>query len=460
MNPTQSPIFEQLERIFRAGLQRADPYAMIAEHVHLDGDTLTVQFENEMQRFDLAQFQRIYVFGAGKASARMAQAIEAILGERITKGVISVKYQHTAPLSRIRLIEAAHPVPDEASLQGAREVAALARTFDEHTLVINLISGGGSALFDGLLEYEDAGRHVQLTLDDLRQTTQTLLACGADITEINCIRKHISTVKGGRFVKLLYPATSLNLILSDVIGDRLDAIASGLTVPDASTFAEALSILQKYGIAEKLPPAVRRAIELGAAGAIPETPKAGDPSFSRTHNLLIGTLVNSLLAAAEEARRLGYTPVILSSQLVGEARELAKMLLGIARDVKKRDLLVHKPACLIGGGETTVTLRGSGKGGRNQEMALAFLAEMKTDPATSTGVYFLSASTDGSDGPTDAAGAFAGWELVHAAQAADLRPEEYLKNNDSYHFYESLGGLLKTGPTGTNVCDLQIVIVV
>ncbi len=460
MNPNQSPIFEQLERIFRAGLQRADPYAMIADHVHLEGNTLTVQFENEMQRFDLGQFQRIYVFGAGKASARMAQAIEAILGERITQGVISVKYQHTAPLSRIRLIEAAHPVPDEASLRGAREVAALARSFDEQTLVINLISGGGSALFDGLLEYEEDGRHIELTLADLRQTTQTLLACGADITEINCIRKHISTVKGGRFIKLLYPATSLNLILSDVIGDRLDAIASGLTVPDASTFGEALAILQKYAIAEKLPPAVRRAIELGADGAIPETPKAGDPSFNRTHNLLIGTLVNSLMAAAEEARRLGYTPMILSSQLVGEARELAKMLLGIARDVKKRDLLVRKPACLIGGGETTVTLRGSGKGGRNQEMALAFLAEMKTDPATSTDVYFLSASTDGSDGPTDAAGAFAGWELIHAAQAANLRPEEYLKNNDSYHFYESIGALLKTGPTGTNVCDLQIVIVV
>lgn len=460
MNPLNSPIFEQLEHIFRTGLKRADPYAMIADHVHLDGDTLTVQFENELQRFDLAQYQRIYVFGAGKASARMAQAVEAILGERITQGVISVKYQHTAPLNRIRLIEAAHPVPDEASLRGAREVASLARTFDEHTLVINLISGGGSALFDGLLEYEDAGRPVELTLDDLRRTTQTLLACGADITEINCIRKHISTVKGGRFVRLLYPATSLNLILSDVIGDRLDAIASGLTVPDASTFAEALAILEKYTIASAMPPAVRRAIELGAAGAIPETPKPGDPSFSRTHNLLIGTLVHSLLAAAEEARRLGYTPVILSSQLVGEAREVAKVLLGIARDVKKRDLLVHKPACLIGGGETTVTLRGTGKGGRNQEMALAFLCEMKHDPASSSDVYFLSASTDGSDGPTDAAGAFAGWELVHAAQAGGLQPEEYLKNNDSYHFYESLGGLLKTGPTGTNVCDLQIAIIV
>src|SRR5512138_3409071 len=199
MNFPDSAGYEHLERIFRAGLKRADPYAMIADHVRLEGDWLTVQFENEQQRFDLAKFRRIFVFGAGKASARMAQAVEALLGERITAGVIAVKYQHTAPLQRIRLIEAAHPVPDEASLRGGREVAALARDFDDQTLVINLISGGGSALFDGLLEYEDAGRKFALTLADLRQTTQVLLACGANITEINCIRKHISTVKGGRF---------------------------------------------------------------------------------------------------------------------------------------------------------------------------------------------------------------------------------------------------------------------
>lgn len=459
MKFTDAPVYEHLERIFRAGLQRADPYAMIADHVRLDGETLVVQFETETRRFDLGQFQRVYVFGAGKASARMAQAVEAILGERITAGVVAVKYQHTAPLTRIRLIEAAHPLPDEASLRGAREVAALARDFDDTTLVINLISGGGSALFDGLLEYEEDGRTTALTLEDLRCTTRVLLACGADISEINCIRKHISTVKGGRYVRLLYPATSLNLILSDVIGDRLDTIASGLTVPDASTFIQAQAIVEKYGISAALPPAVRRAIELGAAEAIPETPKAGDPSFERTHNLLIGTLVHSLLAAAGEARRLGYNPVILSSQLVGEARELAKVLLGIARDVKKRDLLAPKPACVIGGGETTVTLRGSGLGGRNQEMALSFLCEMKTDPDSSRGVAFLSASTDGSDGPTDAAGAFAGWELLEAARAAGLKPEEFLQNNDSYHFYAALNGLLKTGPTGTNVCDLQIVIV-
>ena len=451
--------FTDLERIFRAGLDRADPYRMFIDHLTLQGSLLKVQFENESLTFDLAQFTRIFVFGAGKATARMAQAIEAILGSRISDGLIAVKYGYTAPLDRVRQVEAAHPVPDENSLRGAREIAALCRTFDEQTLVINLISGGGSALFDGLIEYEDGGRRVALTLQDLQRTTQALLACGADITEINCLRKHISTVKGGRFVGLLYPATSVNFILSDVIGDRLDAIASGLTVPDRSTFGEAWAIVQKYGIAGQLPEGVRRALELGAAGQIAETPKPGDPVFTRTHNVLIGTLYNSLLAAAEQARDMGYHPLVLSSQWIGEARELGKILAGMARDVHKHGLLAPRPACLIGGGETTVTLRGSGKGGRNQEMALAFLNEMRNDPATAPEIYFLSASTDGSDGPTDAAGAFASWDLVQQARQQALNPEVYLQNNDSYHFFQALDALLKTGPTGTNICDLQITLI-
>jgi glycerate 2-kinase len=448
-----------LEHIFRAGLDRADPYRMFIDHLSLEGSRLKVQFEDESLAFDLAQFNRIFVFGAGKATARMAQAIESILGSRISAGLIAVKYGYSAPLNHIRQVEAAHPIPDENSLLGARQIAALCRTFDERTLVLNLISGGGSALFDGLIEYEEDGRKVALTLQDLQRTTQALLACGADITEINCLRKHISTVKGGRFVSLLYPATSVNFILSDVIGDRLDAIASGLTVPDRSTFGEAWAIVQKYGIAGQLPDGVRRALELGVAGLIPETPKPGDPVFDRTHNVLIGTLYNSLLAAAERARALGYHPLVLSSQLVGEARELGKILCGMARDVYKHGILAPRPACLIGGGETTVTLHGSGKGGRNQEMALAFLNELKNDPVSAQEIFFLSASTDGSDGPTDAAGAFASWELYHQAQQQALNPEAYLQNNDSYHFFQVLDALLKTGPTGTNVCDLQIAII-
>jgi hydroxypyruvate reductase len=450
---------DPLTRIFQAALDRADPYRMLVEHVTLDGETLSIQFEGQHQRVDLSQFRRVYVFGAGKASARMAQAVEAILGERITAGVVAVKYGHTAPLSRVRLVEAAHPVPDANSLRAAAEIAELARDFDERTLVINLVSGGGSALFDGLQSYPDGERTVQLTLDDLRATTQALLACGAEIGEINCIRKHLSTVKGGRLARRLYPATLLSFILSDVIGDRLDAIASGLTVPDRSTFGEAAAVVRKYGLEGRLPPAVARLIELGAAGQIDETPKPGDPAFERCHNLLIGTLYHSLLAAQEQARALGYHPLVLTSQLTGEAREAAKFLLGIAKDVKKRGLLAEKPACLIAGGETTVTLSGGGKGGRNQEMALAFLAELKADPAGAEGIYFLSASTDGSDGPTDAAGAFASLELLERAAALGLDPAAFLAIHDSYHFFAPLGALLKTGPTGTNVCDVQVILV-
>jgi hydroxypyruvate reductase len=451
---------DHLERIFRAGLNRADPYRMFEDHLQLEDNILKIQFEQETRVIDLARYQRIFVFGAGKATARMAQAVEDLLGERITGGMIAVKYGHTATLRRVQQIEAAHPVPDENSLRTAREIAALAAGFDEATLVINLISGGGSALFDGLLSYEENGQAVEITLADLQRTTQALLRCGADINEINCIRKHISTVKGGRLVRLLSPATTINFILSDVIGDRLDVIASGLTVADDSTFAQALQVLDKYSIADQIAPAVLRALQLGAAGKIPETPKAGDPAFEHSHNLLIGTLYHSLLAAGDEARSLGYHTLVLSSQLTGEARELAKFMMGLARDVQQHELAAPRPACLIAGGESTVTLRGSGKGGRNQEMALAFLCEMKTDPAVLAGVSFLSASTDGSDGPTDAAGAFASLALYRAALECGLNPEEYLRNNDSYTFFDQLGGLLKTGPTGTNVCDLQIVLVV
>jgi len=454
-----NPYLNHLEQIFRAGLLRADPYQMFIDHLTLEGDVLKVQFEDELRVFDLSRFRRIVILGAGKASARMAQAVEDVLGERISAGLIAVKYGYTADLRIVRQMEAGHPVPDENSLRAAREAAALAAGLDEATLVINLISGGGSALFEGLIEVPGDGG-VALTLADLQQTTQVLLRCGAEIQEINCLRKHLSTVKGGQLVRLLYPATTLNFILSDVIGDRLDAIASGLTVPDSTTFADAQAVIERYAIADQLPATVGRAIALGVAGQIPETPKPGDPIFERSHNLLLGSLYNSLLAAGEAARALGYNTLVLTSQLTGEARELAKFLVGLARDTQKRQLAAPRPACLIAGGESTVTLRGSGRGGRNQEMALAFLCEMKTDPATLEGVYFLSAATDGSDGPTDAAGAFAALPLYQAALQQGLRPEDYLKNNDAYTFYQALGGLLKTGPTGTNVCDLQIVLIV
>jgi len=449
--------FDHLRQIFQAGLARVDPYGMLVDHVHLDGNRLVVAFDGHHHQVDLTDFDRILVLGAGKASARMAKAIEDILGPRIEGGLVSVKTGHGEPLARIEVMESAHPTPDASSVAAARRIASLAAGADRRTLILNLVSGGGSALLCSPLEDKAAG--VALTLDDKQQVTGALLASGADIAEINCVRKHLSGVKGGRLVRLMAPARSLNFILSDVVGDRLDTIASGLTSPDRTTFAQALAILEAYHLGDKLPPAVLQALRLGAAGRIAETLKPEDPEVSLATNILIGTNRAAVLAACETARGLGYNVAALTSSLTGEARQVAKVLFGIARDVRDGDLLVRKPALVIAGGETVVTLTGKGKGGRNQEMALAFLAELAKDPQEGRGIYFLSASTDGSDGPTDAAGAFASAELLAAAGAAGLSIDAYLRNNDSYHFFEAIGQLLKTGPTRTNVCDLHMVVV-
>ncbi len=451
--------FSDLEAIFRAGLARVDPYAMLKDCVLVEGGGLTAHTETEEEWIDLAQIERIYVLGVGKAAAPMARAMEEILAESLTGGIIATKYGYAETLRRIHIIEAGHPVPDENSLRAGQEMLELGRSFNEKTLAIVLVSGGGSALCEVLPAFEVENRQVQITLEDLRRTTEALLACGATINEINCIRKHLSLLKGGQFLRAIQPARSLTLILSDVVGDRLDTIASGLTAPDQTTFRAAQEIAERYGIRSQLPQAVLDYFELGLAGKVPETPKAGDPVFASSRNLLIGTNVRALGAAAEKARRLGYHTAVLSSQLVGEAREAAKFLLGIARDVRKQDLLVRKPACIIAGGETTVTLHGNGLGGRNQEMALSFLYEMEKDPAQCAGITFLAASTDGSDGPTDAAGAFASLGLLEAARMIGLEIGKYLANNDSYNLFKQIDGLLKTGPTRTNVCDIQILII-
>jgi len=298
-----------------------------------------------------------------------------------------------------------------------------------------------------------------LTLADLQAVTRTLLACGATIHELNCVRKHLSQIKGGQLAQWLYPATSINLILSDVVGDQLETIASGMTVPDESTFEEALQILQYYDVLDQLPPTVISVLREGAAGHLPETPTADNPIFKATHNLLLGSNHQSVVAAAEQAKQLGYHTLILSSQITGEAREVAKMFVGIAREIQQHDHPIPKPACVIAGGETTVTLRGHGKGGRNQELALSFVNELRQTPHGNDGIYFLSAATDGIDGLTDAAGAFAAQPVLEKSLALNLNPSHYLRNNDSYRFFQQTGFLLKTGATHTNVGDLHILIV-
>ncbi|WP_236615107.1 glycerate kinase [Desulfovibrio sp. X2] len=455
---TMTPLSD-LERIFDAALTRIDPYKMIVDHVRLQGSRLSVAFEDQRHEVDLTDFDRILVLGAGKASARMARAFEDILGDRISEGLVSVKYGHGEPLSHVRVMEAGHPAPDENGVEAARAMVELARGLTGRTLVLNLVSGGGSALLPCPLVHDDGADSVRLTLSDKQRMTAALFASGADIGEINCVRKHISGVKGGRLLQLMAPATSLNFILSDVVGDRLDTIASGLTSHDETTFAQALGIVEKYGLEKDAPEAVMRALRLGAEGRLPETAKKGDPATMLATNILIGSNQAALLAACDTARGLGYNVAALTCGLTGESREAAKFFYGIASDVRKSGLLVKKPACVIAGGETVVTLRGQGKGGRNQEMALAFLAEMARDELKGRDIHFLSASTDGTDGPTDAAGAFASREVLGEAEAAGLSIDAALRANDSYHFFERIGRLLKTGPTMTNVCDLHMLVV-
>lgn len=384
----------QLETIFRAGLKRVDPFQMIMDHVQLLGATLIVTFENTRKQVDLSRFTKILVLGAGKAAAPMARAFETLLGARISEGVIAVKYGHTEPLTRIELIECGHPQPDENGVGAANKIMHLARQADATTLVITLISGGGSALLPMPLHCDIGGKPLALSLSDKQAVTRALLKCGADITETNCIRKHLSAIKGGRLLQCISPGTNLSFILSDVVGDDLGSIASGLTTFDATTYEDALTIIERYGISRDIPDSALKILLAGVRGEVPETLKKGDEILRLSSNFLIGTNSLAMRAAGEAARSLGYGVTFLTSRITGEAREVAKMLAAIAADVAQSNMLAQKPACIISGGEPVVTLKGDGKGGRNQEMALAFLVELQRHPELFHGVTFLAASTD------------------------------------------------------------------
>lgn len=423
-------------RIFRAALKAAAPGEAVLRHLVLTRGVLAAG----PKRYRLDTFQNVYVIGAGKASAQMAQPIERLLGKRIAGGLINVKYGHTAPLRRIELNQCGHPLPDRNGELGAQRIAEIARHAGPNDLVVCLISGGASALLPLPAP--------PVTLEEKQETTRLLLHCGANIHELNCVRKHISAIKGGQLAALAWPATVLALILSDVIGDDLDVIGSGPTVPDRSTFAGALAILAKYGIADKVPESVRQRLN----SAAPETPKPGDKIFSQVQNLIVGSNRLAVDAAAQQARALGYRTAVLSTFIEGETRDVARVHAAIAREIRATGQPVKPPACLISGGETTVTIRGTGLGGRNQEFALA----AALDIAGLKDVVVLSAGTDGTDGPTDAAGAIADGTTIARSK---LNAPAYLAGNDSYHFFENLGDLIKTGPTGTNVADVRILLV-
>ncbi len=435
---------EHARAIFQAGVKAVDPITAVKKHVVLRDGRLIIG--NRI--YELSFMGEICVFGAGKASAAMASAVEDILGDRLNSGLVNTKYGHGIPLHTVHVNEAGHPVPDEAGFKGAQQIVHILEKTGEGDLVIFLISGGGSAL----LPYPADG----ITLEDKQEVTRVLLTVGASIHEINALRKHLSRVKGGRLARLAYPSTLVSLILSDVIGDDLDSIASGPTVPDYSTFSDCLRIVDKYGLKEKMPPAVMEIFNKGVRGQIGETPKPGDTAFERTQNLIIGSNIQALLAAEKKAAELGYNALILSSSVEGETREVAKVHTAIAKEILSTDNPVERPACLISGGETTVTIRGKGLGGRNLEFVLAASIEIEGLKE----VVVLSAGTDGTDGPTDAAGAVADGTSVSRAREKGLDPFHYLCDNDSYHFFEALDDLIITGPTRTNVMDVRIVLVI
>jgi glycerate 2-kinase len=431
------------EAIFYAGLRAVEPATAVKKTVKRDESHLVIKD----MRIDLADLQNLYIIGAGKAAVPMARAIEEILADCITDGLVCTKYGHGDPLTRIGIVEAGHPVPDENSRKGAERIMALVSGASKNDLVICLISGGGSAL----ITLPPPG----ITLNDKRLTTQTLLACGATIHEINTIRKHLSGIKGGLLARAAYPARLITLILSDVVGDDLDVIASGPTVADRSRFSDVEAVMKTYGILDQLPEAVTAHMEAGKAGKVPETPKPGDMCFETAHPLIIGSNTEAILAAKGAAERLGYNTVMLSSMMEGETREVARVHTAMAKEILKSGNPVPRPACLLSGGETTVTIRGNGKGGRNQEFALAAALEI---PALEN-IVILSAGTDGTDGPTDAAGAIADGQTISRAHAIGLIPRDHLSNNDTYPFFEPLKDLVITGPTQTNVMDLRIVLV-
>jgi glycerate 2-kinase len=439
----ETALRKQALRIFRAALKAADPVAAVLRHVQVEGDTLIAG----KRRYKLNAFRNVYVIGGGKAGAAMAQAVERLLGKRITSGYINVKYGHTARLRYVHLNECGHPVPDENGVRGAHEVAALAASATTDDLVICLVSGGASAL----MPYPAP----PITLAEKQETTRLLLRSGADIGEINAVRKHISCIKGGQLAALASPATILSLLLSDVIGNDIGVIGSGLTTPDPTTFQTAIEVLERYGLLDSVPAAVKIRLNDGAAGRLPETPKQDHPAFRKTQNLVVGSNDLALAASAEAARDMGFHTMILSSFIEGETRDVAKVHAAIAKEIVNSGHPLRRPACVISGGETTVTIRGNGIGGRNQEFALAAAIEI----AKLNGVVILSGGTDGTDGPTDAAGALCDGSTVEQGSEKGLDAQAFLRNNDSYRFFDPIGGLIRTGPTNTNVMDVRIVLV-
>lgn len=435
---------EDLYRIINSAINAVKPVELIHRKVMLEGNHLMA---NNI-KINLNEYERIFVLGTGKASAFMAYELERLLGNKINAGIVSTKYDHSAPCEKIKIIECGHPVFDENSLRAGTEILKLAKEANENDLVICLLSGGGSSLLEKLPD--------EILLNELQEVFRLLLNCGANIEEMNIVRRHLSNIKGGRLAEAIFPATCISLILSDVINDPLEAIAGGVTSSDPSTFKDALNILIKYKINERIPKNILNYILEGIDGKIPETIKPGNKVFERTTNIILGNNKEALLNAKVMAESLGYNVLLYSDNIQGEAREIGKFSAEIARQIFNEDKPLPRPACFLFGGETTVSITGNGKGGRNQELALSALNEMSD---VKFDYLIASIGTDGTDGPTDAAGAIASKDIMHKSIELNLDISTYLNNNDSYNFFNKVDGLIKTGPTGTNVMDITIILI-
>jgi glycerate 2-kinase len=430
------------EKIFLAGVDRVLPAMLIDKAMSLQNNCLVIKDIS----FNLEEIKNIYVIGAGKASGMMAAEVEKILGNRITQGHIIVKYGHSTNLKYIKITEASHPVPDSKGFEATGKILKIGGKATGRDLVLCLLSGGGSAL---LTDFPEGSSPEEMML-----TNDLLVNSGASIKEINAVRKHLSSVKGGQLAKTVYPATLVSLILSDVPGDPLDVIASGPTTPDPTTFNQAIEVLEKFNLMSDIPAGIKKYLEEGIKGNKPETPKQNDPVFKNTTNLLIGTNRLALEAAQQKAIDFELNALIVEDQLQGDVCPVAEYLVETALRFKN-DKNEKKPVCLLFGGETTVKMTGKGLGGRNQHLALC-AAELLQDKS---GITILSAGTDGNDGPTDAAGAVVDSDTFRNSLSIKTDPLAYLSEFDSYHFFKKTGGHVITGPTMTNVMDLIVVIV-
>lgn len=446
-----------LLQIRKAALHAVDPSRAVRRLMSWDGLDLRIEqgktsLEDEVSAvvWSMQDVDRVFLVAGGKAAMPMAEAAVEVLGEYLTEGIVVTKYEHTTgykcPTS-IKVLEAGHPIPDAAGVQATDAIWQLLDDLTARDRVLVLLSGGASALWPAPAS--------ALSLLDLQTTTDLLLRVGATIDELNAVRKHLSRLKGGQLARHVFPAHLTALILSDVVGDPLDVIASGPTTPDPTTYVDAQQVLERYALLEEVPSPVRARLQAGQAGQLPETPKPGDSIFERVTNVIIGSNRIAACEAVMQARRLGYHALLLTTFVEGEAREVARVAAALAKGVVFHSDPIQAPACLVWGGETTVTVRGAGKGGRNQELALAAALALDGIP----GVALMALATDGTDGPTDAAGAIVDGSTVQALQSLDIDPYVALSNNNSYPALDIIDALMRTGPTGTNVNDLLVILV-